>query len=436
MAFYDTSTAEIDNILLTNSNGTTRIDMKDIFLEMSYYEDITMPTVSATLLLSDASGYLNDFPFVGDESLQLTFKTKGFDYVQGIDVDLRSYKIGQKTRISDRAISYPIEFVSKIAVNDPKTVVASAYEGRVDDIVRRIGQLGGFDLPFAIEATDGLYKYVATQDTVFETINKLRKEAKSLTFPSSAFVFFQNRFTYNFVTLNFLFSQPVRPFRDFYYQYQNNPQNEEIPPNQIISSLEQIKSNDIVDGMRSGLFGNEVLAVDPIRKSTNKTEFDYFGNGFKQTQPHLGTSRVQPTLSSLAQNSQKANRNFVVSDLRDTTPRTYITTNSAQDDIYVRTKHQFLGRRISLAEQANSFAIRISIPGNSDIRVGDVINIYMPDASGFNLNRYDKYLHGKYLVTTARHNVRTDGLYETVLECIKDSFETEVTGTINSASTF
>jgi len=436
MAFYDTSTAEIDSILLTNSNGTDSKDMKDVFLELSYYEDITLPSISATVLMSDAAGYLNDFPIVGDEDLTLTFKTRGFDYIEGIDVNLRSYKVGQKVRISDRAISYPIEFTTKVALEDPKTTVNGFYEGRFDDVVRRLGQLGNFDMPFAVETTDGLYEYVATQDTVFETINKLRKEAKSLEHPSSAFVFYQNRFTYNFVTLNFLFRQPVRPFRDFYYTFQNRTNNTEVPPSNIISNLEQIQSNDIVDGMRNGLFGNEVLAIDPLRKATNLTEFDYFADGFKKTGPHLGSARVQPTFSSLARNSQRANRNYLISDLKDSSPRSYVSQNNTREDIYLRRKHQFLGRRISLAEQANSFAIRITIPGNSSIRVGECINIYMPDASGFNLNRYDKYLHGKYLITTARHNIRTDGLYETVLECIKDSFETEITATLNASSTF
>lgn len=419
--------ADVGAIEIRNFNGSAIEDFKLIASEFSYYEDLFVPAVSATVVLTDATGYLNKFPFVGDEDLRLEFKTRGFDYIEGIDVNLRSFKVGTKARIADRAVAYPVYFTTETAINDPKTEVTGFYEGKIDDIIRSISSLNQFELPFAIEGTDGLYKYVATGDTVFETIHKLKKEALSIAYKSSAFVFFQDRFGYKFISLNSLFDQSVREGNDYYFTKANTNLPSGVAPNQIISSFEQIKSNDIIDGMRNGLYGNELLAVDPLRKATVKKEFDYFGNGFKRTAPHVTDFRIQPN-ESLARNSQKAHSNYIISDLQDTSPRTYIQNNSFEDTLFLRSKHKYLELQKSIYEQIQSFAVRITIPGNSSLRVGDVINIFMPEPSGItdDLSKFDKYLHGKYLISSARHDVNATGAYSTTLECIRDTFENEI----------
>lgn len=424
--------ADVGAVEISNFNGSETEDFKLLCSEFSYYEDLFVPAVSATIVLTDAAGYLNGFPFVGDEDLRLDFKTRGFDYIEGIDVNLRSFKVGTKTRLSDRAASYPIYFTTETAIKDPKTKVTGFYEGKIDDIVRSVSTLNKFELPFAIEGTSGLYKYVATGDTVFETIHKLRKEALSIAYNSSAFVFFQDRFGYKFISLNSLFAQTVRPENDYYFTKANRNLPSGVGPNQIISSFEQIKSNDIIDGMRNGLYGNELLAIDPLRKTTVEKQFDYFGDGFKKTAPHVTDFKIQPD-ESLARNSQNAHRNYIISDLQDTSPRTYIQNNSSEDSIFLRNKHKYIELQKSIYEQIQSFAVRITIPGNSSLRVGDVINIFMPEPSGTteDLSKFDKYLHGKYLISSARHTVNTTGAYSTTLECIRDTFENRIGSNLN-----
>lgn len=435
--------ADIGAVEISNFDGSAVKDFKLLASEFSYYEDLFVPAVSATVVLTDASGFINKFPFVGDEDLRLEFKTRGFDYIEGIDVNLRSFKVGTKVRIADRAVSYPVYFTTETAIKDPKTIVTGFYEGKIDDIIRSIASLNGFGFStnqgeiFAIEGTDGLYKYVGTGDTVFETIHKLRREALSLAYKSSAFVFFQDRFGYKFISLNSLFAQTPREGNDYYFTKANTKLPDSVTPFQIISSFEQIKSNDIIDGMRNGLYGNDLLAIDPLRKATTKKDFDYFGDGFKRTSPHVTDFRIQPS-ESLARNSQNAHRNYIISDLQDTSPRTYIQNNSSEDTRFLRSKHKYLELQKSIYEQIQSFAVRITIPGNSSLRVGDVINIFMPEPSGVDedLSQFDKYLHGKYLISSARHDVNTTGAYTTTLECIRDTFENNITSVLGTGNTF
>ena len=429
--FFNTATAELTTIELINNSGLENLQLQDAFLEFSYYEDITIPAVSSRIVMIDATGYLNRFPIHGNETLNLNFKTRGFDYLEGIDIrNMKSYNVGARTNVSDRTITYPLEFTTRVALNDSKTSVDASYEGTISEIVGKLGQLAGFELPFAIEPTDGLYHYVGTGDTIFETIKKLAKEAKSLVHPTSAYVFFQDRFGYKFVTLNSLFDQTVRPENDFYYSYQSRPNNN-VPPNQLIQNLTFIKNLDVIDGMRSGLFGGETLSIDPIRKATLKTEFDYFRKGFKETEPHLSKSRIQNPIYSFAMDSKLAHSNCIISDLEDVAQRSYISQNNVREKIYVKTRHKYIDREASLFAQSNTYGLEITIPGTSSIRVGDVVNVNIPEpsAAAEDAQSFDKYLQGKYLVSSARHTVGTQGQYSTILNLIKDSFENELFST-------
>lgn len=421
------STAEIIDFDLTNFQGATT-SIKDKLLEFTYHEDILLPAVSGRVTITDAIGLSDEFPIVGDEDLDMFFKTKGFDYPDALDARLRSYRVGNKARISQRAVVYPIDFTSPEAVFDSKTSVDGCYQGRISDFLLAIMKQNPRFVPsdnlFEVDDTSGLTKYVATGDTVFETIEKLRKEAQADALNgSSAFLFFQTRLGYKFTTLSKLFDQPVELGNDYYFTF-NNLKNSNIPDFNIISTFEVIKNPDLIDAMRDGVYGNETIAIDPLRKAVFTNEFDYFNEkDFTKSGPHISKGRIAPPISA-GNNSQKSHTNYFVSDLVLESPRTYIQSNSIDEILYGRTKHRYIGQRASLLGSANYVAVRITIPGNSRLNAGEVINIFMPKSSAVTseLNQYDKYLQGKYLIANLKHTVSADGRFETILECIRDTY--------------
>ena len=65
--------------------------------------------------------------------------------------------------------------------------------------------------------------------------------------------------------------------------------------------------------------------------------------------------------------------------------------------------------------------ILITIPGNSELNVGDTINCKFTPATSYEEGKQeDKYTSGKYLITKCRHAI-TKRMYDTVLECVKDT---------------
>ena len=69
--------------------------------------------------------------------------------------------------------------------------------------------------------------------------------------------------------------------------------------------------------------------------------------------------------------------------------------------------------------------MEVSVPGNSELNVGDVIELNIPNATTINKldGKKDKYLSGKYLITSLRHKFggTTGTQFTTFIECVKDT---------------
>jgi len=405
---------EIEKFTITNfsRSKTNSTSLNQICDEFSYYEDIFCPAIGAEFLITDSSGVINDLPVIGDEDIELSFRNKLNPDV--IDLNLRSYRIGSRTRTTERNIIYPIFCTSERGVIDPKTEVLSFSKGRISDYINRTFK--GF---VEIEPTLGDFRYIPTGETFFDTMTILSREAQSQNNPSSTYLFYETSDGYHFVTLESLFTKPT--VKEYVYTISNvNRKSDRFGDDQIISKLEFIQGNDLIENMRKGLYGNSTFALDPLRKIVTTRTYDYFSDDFSKTR-HLPTipSRIQSNIkgisggSSFAQNSQIANEKYFVSDLNDVADIGYIKTFDPETNIYGRRRHLFSNLETSLFAQSDAFKTRIAVPGDSSRHAGDVIEIYMPEPSQQqgSLSQYDKYLAGRFLVTSVRHLLQINGEY-------------------------
>jgi len=189
--------------------------------------------------------------------------------------------------------------------------------------------------------------------------------------------------------------------------------------------------------MERGLYGNTTLAIDPLRKSITSRTYDYFGGDFNKTR-HLidGANRIQSATEnqSTAQNSQPAHEKYFVSDLVDVADIDYIKEYDPNTNTYIRRRHLFSSLETSVFAQSEAFKVRISVPGDSSRHAGDVIEIYMPENSQQKdaLSEYDKYLSGRFLVTSVRHLLQVNKEYVTIMECVKDTLEEVIQSSVGN----
>ena len=67
--------------------------------------------------------------------------------------------------------------------------------------------------------------------------------------------------------------------------------------------------------------------------------------------------------------------------------------------------------------------MEVTLHGNSDLKVGDKINLILPQATTISEKEstpLDKYLSGYYLITALRHQIKDDTMLS-IVACIKDT---------------
>jgi hypothetical protein len=164
--------------------------------------------------------------------------------------------------------------------------------------------------------------------------------------------------------------------------------------------------SDILDNMRRGMYGNELLTHSHSRKIWRRYEFDY-PSTFDDYQ-HLHPKNY---LESVA--------------IGDTdSPKSHLKLHSTghDQDNYPFLPEQWIPIRISQLQQLHNIKMTLTIPGDSERTVGEVVefNLPSPEPPVDNQQVDDKYYRGRYLVQSVRHVITTEK-YLTILEIIKDS---------------
>lgn len=87
--------------------------------------------------------------------------------------------------------------------------------------------------------------------------------------------------------------------------------------------------------------------------------------------------------------------------------------------LYQTHEEEYSFQRRSLMQQINSMSVELVVPGNSDITVGDIVDL---DTVIYRSSDPDLYLSGKYLVTAVHHAINLDG-YKSIITISRDSIK-------------
>jgi len=331
--------------------------------------------------------------------------------------------------------------------------------------------------------------YIAPGVTPFEAITYLRDEAehRNNLDNNSDYVFFQTYLGFHLTTLSELKAQ--KPQFKFVVQdgaAEESKKNEAVPKeegderedttnHQTINKFQVKKTFDTLHNLGLGTYGNRVAAIDILTKKFDEKIFSY-DSDYKNLNT-LATGRLT-TKDSLFRYSGSTHTRYLPTELLSTnvntgsptgftqTESSYATTpyffpvnkknpdekkdkmsgtinnEDAQKRLSTiiskdprlanpRKKHQLLNNRISGKAILDNIIIDLVVPGNSDIKVGDTIYLYIPQTSA-NLEEtfYNKFFgqkDPKFLVTNVRHSYATGVTnFFTVLTVVKDSLHDEI----------
>jgi hypothetical protein len=414
-------------------------EMKKLMVEMSYYEDIYSFCVSGSITLRDSQGFIELLQLSGNEYIEVNFgKIKGA--ANNDDQIFHVYKIGKRLptgNLNDEF--YTIYFCSEELYLSEQLKISKSVSGQkisqiISNILTDTLKISSSKI-YKIEETKGIYDFIIPRFKPLEAISWLSTYARPVQGEGSDFLFYQNRYGFNFRSLQSIYKDDV--YATYRYQQKNLAKNLESPQDKVTSVLdyEFVKTYDTLNEVASGTFANKLISLDPLTRKSNITNFDY-SKYQKQTTSLNGQSPVNLTKNRLGVTQNQAYDSVtkvIIGNANETlVPYVKQVPGSVAKDIYAET---YVPNRTAQLSLANYTLLKIMIPGDPGVTAGSIINFNLLSLKPTSTTREpDKFYSGKYLVTAVRHILSDGGSYITVLEIAKDSTKNNY-ASVNTTST-
>jgi len=415
-----------------------RIEIKKLLVELSYYEDIYSFVASGYITLVDAQGFIELMRLTGNEFIEVNFgKVKGGK--NETDQLFRVYKSSaRKPSGNQNSEVYTLYFCSEELLLSEQNKISKSFKGnKISKIVNNIltdklkVNSSKIDV---IEETTGLYDFVIPNMKPFEAISWVSTYARPAAYPGADMLFFETKNGFAFRSLQSMFKDNV--YATYKYEAKNIDDKTQSFQEKTITVLdyEISKPFDTLNEINSGTLSNRLISIDPLTRTFKKTDFDY--EKFKSQSKSLNANGIQDTLQNRL--GKKENESYdgvlkVVIGNSNQKQVSYVKERESgvAQDIFVET---YIPNRTAQISLANYTVIKATIPGDPGITAGRTINFNLLSLKPRQERDLDKFYSGKYLVTAVRHIIQSQGVYQTVLEIVKDSTPTAYSSINNNSS--
>lgn len=401
---------QLKEVQLNSLNGQVANIIAQIE-RIEIYEDLFAPFTTLSIVLKESVDYINLFPFVGEEFIDLEIVTptietpiKGRFYI---------YKITDREYTKEREVVYTIKAVSEEFLTDANTKISKSYGGSIQEIAAKLFSKEGLNTKKKVYVEQGLNvtKFTANYWTPTKCISYLATSAISKT-KSPSYLFYENRQGYNLRSIDeLLTSQTYHKFiKD---NYSRTPQSDGVnsvkDPKEDYNRVMDLSVpvlTDYMSDIQSGRLKSRMISHDILTKKY--TVKDY--NVKKDDQPTTLLNKA-PAYSKYA--TANAASTFIIM------PKHYGSYNNFTDV----TNAKNYQRRLSFFQSLNKYKVNVTAFGRTDYTVGQVFDLYIPRVSQItkeDVDPRDKILSGRYLVSAISHVITREN-HTCNFELIKNS---------------
>lgn len=414
---YNNQSAYVSECKITLPSGQTE-DLKNLLIEISYFEDIYSFSVSGYLMIRDGIGLIDLLQLQGSEAITLHFdKYSNTESSTLPPKVLVAYTISDRRHVNQSSQIYKLHFCSLDLLKNQQSIVSKSYKGKgidfiVDDILNN--ELKTITPISVIQPTMASYDYVPPSIRPFEVISEISNLARPANKLNSADMFlFENRFGYNFLSIKSAMDQT--PFFTYRFEQANikNKKDDTYEDDSILD-LEYVRSYNTLRAISNGSIKNQVIGYNPalgkvIQKNFNVDDqqkdnsLNYFQDSYAATTQKAVTPshiRVVTTNSGMISDDYIKNKT-------DITP-----------DFFIQETYALRTAELSLESYV---VLKIIVPGHAYLTAGSTVNIeiFATQLGEGNNRKLDSRYSGKYLITAARHIIQSSGVYQTILEITK-----------------
>ena len=461
-----------DNIDLASASliasDGSQIKIQYSIADLSIKENMFIQCMTASMTILDGLGLIDKLPIVGEEFFSLRFRTPGTGNVYFTKL-FAVYSITNRKKSDDKLEMYTLNMISLEGMIDTLTTVNKNYVGlRYDEIAKKVFEdfilgsklKGGLkkddiymDLPkikktIGVDRTSGLQSLTTVGDTPFKIIKRCARLAQSDDYPDADFIFYEDRDGFNFVAISSLLEQdPV-----FQVYTMGDQGIEETRPDELkkgkfrydlVREFEYNKGPDTIKSSHSGMYGNKIFAFDPILKKRSTITNNYITIQKEKKIPSfktLDSNNLVSDKSIHSNDSGASHTQYYINNIFDKNYEEvdYMKSRIRQDTdrhlFHHDDSYRSRGRTAMKFSLLDNYTFTIAVGGNSNLKVGEILNVEIPLSSDLEEDKLQPYSHlfgnkksNKFLITGLTHNfIGTAGRYFTYITLAKDSYFNDI----------
>lgn len=391
-------------VTLTDNSGQRTANIIEQVIQIDLYENILAPFFYAEIKIQDTTDLLNDFPIIGEETVEFQFQSTDSDLRK---IKMKVYSIGNKVTDENRAATYyTLRLTSPELFKAASYTIQRKYTDQISNIIQNI--LDDIsDKEIKVEDTKGVEEVTIPQTQPLKSIDWLRQRAISPDYKSSSYCLYENKNGLNFKTIEGMFVDGKDKIGNKVFYFDSN-QREDIRAVRYrnVIAYEQVRLNKTIDTIASGALKNSVTQYDILTGEIKKKVFE------------------DPEFEGPDARMKSLNSNTFKDDFMEGITKTFFTfVDSSKPETDLPDKISYLQ---SFANKIAQNLLWIWVPGDSAITVGDVIQCNLPKTGNLrDDNAKDALYSGNYLVAKCRHMIQisagTTANYTMSMELIKGS---------------
>ena len=468
---------------VANGGAFHSMSLRGLFTSITVIENLFHPVNEIRVTLTDAEGFIESFPVVGDEVIELTFSNIHTTSLEEAVNKQRFRVYDLQTNPSEQKFSvYTLYGVSEEYIKNMQKRVCRRYQGlnssSVKDIVRKYL---GYGKDLFVEETKATNSVMIPNWTPFEAINFLASRSMSAAVdeietdapeqyqnPTGSFFVFYEKINkgFRFESIETMITKQRDNDKIFYFYAPRGVEGQvldNVSGMQGVESFKIINTFDTMRNMGRGLYASRLIAYDPIRMKYDIVKYDYFEDASAKKSDE---NRRFHNFVTMDKKSDKEHKLIGVhSDMlgEHTTMTKLATTTKDHDSLFVppigavgnptelnstsigvtqstfkdreakyNNVENWLLQRNAQEQEFDNIRLKMTVAGNASRHVGDLIFFdfptYLPTDDDFPTFRHQLY-GGYYMVTKIEHNI-SQTRYTMDMEVVKNSMLTDLPGNI------
>lgn len=395
---------------LISSTGSS-IPLADIFIQLQIYQDMFAQCMSGKLTMVDSMEHFSASNMCGNEYVHVVLDKPGLN--RPFERIFRVYKVTDRKAISNSGQVYDIHFCSDELLTSNSMLISKAYKDtKIKDVI--------FDLLTkelkvesnriaALEDTMGGFDFIIPGYRPFEAIQWVT--ARGYAQDKFCYLFFENKNGFLLTSLQSIMKQ--KPHKKIKYEIKNSDSDPSVNKD-AADDFQILNDFDMLTSMSNGAFSSRLLTIDIFSQKFEKLDYSLTTAESKNNL----LNRYKPV------NSFRNPRDETLFNSFDSFFRTYLTINDTKSEKNNDIKFWLLPRAMHMT-LLNHFRIKVTLPGDTEMKAGDVVEVEFPLFEGKQDGgrRTNKKLTGKYFVSAVNFKViREDNTFECIAELATDSF--------------